>query len=73
MISKVGIIKAELSVLDIQFLQEHIHEIELPNCYVEIGTRFGGSSLFARLANNDIDIYTIDPKPNWSLWKINPN
>ena len=71
-ISETGIVKAELSVLDIQFLQKYVHEIELPHCYVEIGTRFGGSTLFARLANKDIDIYTIDPMPDWSLWKADP-
>ncbi len=71
-ISEAGIIKAELSMLDIQFLQKYVSEIELPNCYVEIGTREGGSALFARLANKDIDIYTIDPKPILDGWKINP-
>ena len=71
-ISEVGTIKAELSMMDIQWLQKFVYEIELPNCYVEIGTREGGSALFARLANKDVEIYTIDPKPLFNCWKIRP-
>ena len=66
----VGTIKVELSAIDAQWIQKFVSDTKLP--YVEIGTRYGGSSLFARIANKDIDIYTIDPKPDWSCWNIDP-
>lgn len=67
---KTGVIKVELNTLDVQWIQRFVSDTKLP--YVEIGTRYGGSSLFARMANKDIDIYTIDPKPDWGCWKIKP-
>jgi len=67
-----GIIKSELEMLDIQYLQKLVFEVKPPNCYLEIGTREGGSALFARLANKDIEIHAIDPKPILDGWQFHP-
>jgi predicted O-methyltransferase YrrM len=69
-ISDLNLIKAELNTIDVQVLQKYVQDIKKPNCYVEIGTREGGSALFARIANKDVDIYAIDPKPILDSWNI---
>lgn len=53
-------ILALLKEHDIKILQEYISKIQEPNCYVEIGTRIGGSAILAK-ETTKCKIYSIDP------------
>ena len=59
-------LKIELENEDIKVLRKYVKTIEEPNCYVEIGTGEGGSSLIARTAT-DRPIYTIDKADKFIL------
>jgi len=52
--------KIEQSIPDCEVLIQHIKEIKPPNCYVEIGTKYGGSAILVKTFNPEIDVYTID-------------
>lgn len=54
-------LEIQLTEKDIELLTQYVGEIKKPNCYVEIGTFDGGSSLIVRRINPDIDVVTIDP------------
>ncbi len=67
-----GFFEPELMKLDIQWIQKSISEISPPNCYVEIGMRKGGSAFTAKIANKEVDVYTIDINPQLDEWKVKP-
>jgi len=51
----------EQSVGDCEVLIKYIKNITPPNCYVEIGTKWGGSAVLAKaFAPDGVDVYTID-------------
>lgn len=51
----------EQSVGDCNTLIKYIKEITPPNCYVEIGTKWGGSAILAKaFVPKGVDVYTID-------------
>jgi predicted O-methyltransferase YrrM len=52
--------KIEQSVPDCEVLIKYTNEINPPNCYVEIGTKCGGSAILIKTFNPEIDVYTID-------------
>jgi len=58
---KLSDIPIEQTDHDLEALKKYIPQIKRPNCYVEIGTKHGGSALWANINNKDIDIYAIDP------------
>ena len=61
-------IEFELTTADVDIIQRFVKEIEPPNCYLEIGTKYGGSALVAAHAAK-VEIYTIDPHPELYMWK----
>ena len=51
----------ELTEGDIAVIQKYVKNIVAPNCYLEIGTKYGGSAMTAKLTVKEgIEIYTID-------------
>jgi len=54
-------IQIQLTDGDAAVLKKYISEIQPPNCYLEIGTAYGGSALWANMSNPNIDIYSVDP------------
>lgn len=62
-------IEFQLQTTEVDIIQGFVKKIEYPNCYVEIGTKFGGSALVAKLANSETDIYSIDPNSELWMWK----
>ena len=61
-------IEFQLQTLDVDVIQQYVKEIEPPNCYVEIGTKYGGGALVARYATKEgVVVYTIDPNPEGFL------
>jgi len=52
--------KIEQSIEDCKVIIGHIKNIVQPNCYVEIGTKYGGSAILVKSFNPEIDVYTID-------------
>lgn len=63
-------IETQLTEQDIKYLEKFAKEIRLCNCYLEIGTRCGGSALIvARAVNERVAVYSIDPNPDFTAWK----
>lgn len=63
-------IEFQLQTADVDIIQKYVKEIEPPNCYVEIGTKYGGSALVAKLvAKEGVGIYSIDPNADFKMWK----
>ena len=57
-------VEAQLTTHDVEIVQQYAQMVHSPNCYVEIGTMFGGGALRAAGAvNPGVDVYSIDP--NW--------
>ena len=65
-------IEFQLQTKDVDVIQQYVREIKPPNCYVEIGTKYGGGALVARHATKEgVIVYTIDPNPEGFLTKEN--
>lgn len=68
-LSSLSEIDIELSEKDIEVLCKYVKDINPPNCYVEIGTKYGGSALVAKkAAKEEVDIYSIDHNPDFKMW-----
>ena len=66
-------VEFELTTEDVNIIQGYVKEIKSPNCYVEIGTKYGGSALVARhAAKKGVPIYSIDPCADLKMWKEDP-
>ena len=52
--------KIEQSIPDCEVLIKYTKEITPPNCYVEIGTKHGGSAVIVKSISPDVDVYTVD-------------
>lgn len=67
-------ISIELSVNDMFTLRDYLRKLESPNCYVEIGTRFGGSALWAsKQVATGVEIYSIDHTADLSAFNNQEN
>ena len=67
-------IEFQLQTKDVDVIQQYVKEIEVPNCYVEIGTKFGGSALVAKIvAKEDVGVYSIDSNPDFKMWNGREN
>jgi predicted O-methyltransferase YrrM len=56
----------ELSFGDAEVIRNYVRNIKSPNCYVEIGTKYGGSAVIVKNAVPEgIEVYSIDSIDNY--------
>jgi predicted O-methyltransferase YrrM len=58
-------VEVQLRTWDIDLMKKYAQQIKPNGCYLEIGTKYGGSAYLARCSSDpSVKIYSVDPKAN---------
>jgi predicted O-methyltransferase YrrM len=67
-------VEAQLRTAEVETMIEYVKKAEPPNCYLEVGTKFGGSAyLVYAYINDGCDVYSVDPNPQLYMFKGKEN
>ncbi len=67
-------IEVQLRTWDIESMTRYAKQIPVGGCYLEIGTKYGGSAYLVR-CNTDpsVEVWSVDPKANLYMFKDKEN
>jgi len=67
-------VEVQLRTWDIELIKKYAQQIKPNGCYLEIGTKYGGSAYLVRCSSDpSVKIWSIDPNPTLYMFKGEEN